>query len=148
MASKYKSLSVRWIYADGNEGVIDEESLQAAKAVILSEPENISAHLIIALYYLDKGLLISSTKSALKCNTHWLALSKKPVKSIDPTVKTVVEVDEVYIDGNNQISLSTLCLYVSVIYHALNNFRTISIRDMLPLTQEALRRATAEPTVK
>jgi tetratricopeptide (TPR) repeat protein len=148
MASFKKTL-ISWAFTS-TDAVIDDQSFESAKALLCSTPDDILANLVVAIALIDKGLLISAKNSAVKCRTRWLAFSKKPVPKTAVNQKEYNEYidDEILTDGSKTMELSSLCLFVTVIYGALTSFRESTISEMLSSTQEVLKRVLVIPNNK
>lgn len=123
-------LLAKWAFADTT--VLDEDSLEAAKNVLQSDPENILANIFVSLAFLQKGLYVSAKGPSMKCRDHWTAINVK-----GNTLK-----DETFKDGDSLIDLSTLSLFAAVLYGAATGFLGCPVTDMLTSTQEAVKRAT------
>lgn len=148
MANLKKAL-ISWAFTR-SDAVIDVQSYEAAKAFLCSTPDDVHSNLIVAIALIDKGLIISAKTSAIKCRTQWLAFSKKPVPKTAGNQKGYNEYtdDEILTDGPMTIELSSLCLFVTVIYGALTSFRDSTISEMLSSTQEVLKRVVVVSTSK
>jgi hypothetical protein len=148
MANLKKAL-ISWAFTR-SDAVIDDQSFEAAKALLCSTPDDVLSNLIVAIALIDKGLIISAKTSAVKCRTQWLAFSKKPVPKTAGNQKGYNEYtdDEILTNGSMTIELSSLCLFVTVMYGALTSFRDSTISEMLSSTQEVLKRVVVVSTSK
>lgn len=123
-------LLVSWAFAT-DVTVLDEQSLKAAKKIVVRDPKNMIANAFVALAYLGKGMCVAAKVSSSRCRDYFTAIITKGTTLTDEILKS----------GDDQINLSTLCLIASVMHGALTMFSGVPITDMLTSTQEAVRRA-------
>jgi hypothetical protein len=83
MTANDRTLLARWALTT-NETVIDNQSFEAAKALSCSEPGNIIANLIVAIGFLENGLMFSAKVSSMRCRAHWLDLQPS-TGNLNPT---------------------------------------------------------------
>jgi hypothetical protein len=129
------SLSLsRWAFLE-QEADLAENILDAAHDLIRSDPNCIIAKALIALSFLEKGMMVSAKFPCMQCKTYWSEFNSKGSTLTDETVS----------DGPNEIKVSTLCLFIIVIFGAFTGYNDFSVNDTLTFTQEALRRAEGVP---
>lgn len=122
---------MKWTFAP-NDVVLNDTSFNHAKCILLEEPSNVIANTFVAMSLLERGMLRAARISSKKCRDYY--------------VEGRITNEKTFVDGDNRISLSTLCLFVSVLMGAMTEFFDFSITDMLTFTQEAIRRAAGVPT--
>jgi hypothetical protein len=129
------SLSLsRWAFLEQKVDVA-ENTLDAAHDSIRSDPKCITATALIALSFLENGMLVSAKFPSVQCKTYWSEFNSKGSTLTDETLS----------DGPNEIKVSTLCLFATVIFGAFTGYNDFSVNDTLTFTQEALRRAEGAP---
>lgn len=131
-----KEMLVRWVFSHEGHSFTNDE-LTAAKLLLQQDPKNMEANLTIALAYLDRGMTIAARVSSMSCKTEW---SKMNIKNSSGP-------DEILTDGINEISMSSLHLFVSVVYGALTSFNDFTVSELLMYTQESLKRAAGTSPV-
>jgi hypothetical protein len=131
------SLSLsRWAFLE-QEADVAENTLDAAHDSIRSDPNCIIAKALVALSFLEKGMMVSAKFPFMQCKTYWSEFNSKGSTLTDETLS----------DGTNEIKVSTLCLFIIVIFGAFTGYNDFSVNDTLTFTQEALRRAEGVPKV-
>ena len=126
----------RWAFLEQDADVA-KNALDAAQDSIQNDPKSIIATALIALSFLEKGMMISAKVPSLQCKTYWSEFNSKGSTLSDETLS----------DGSSEIKVSTLCLFATVIFGAFTGYNDFSVNDTLTFTQEALRRAEGVPKV-
>ena len=133
---KLSQLLAKWAFV-AEDNILNESALKSAQSLLLTEPGNVVADIFITLALLENGTLFQGKVPSNKCRDHWIAM----------TAKTTTFKDVTYSYEKQEINLSTLCLFGSVLMGAFLGYSDVPITDMLTSTQEAVRRAAGIPSV-